>query len=133
MYIPRTHLTMVHWGVIFCKIISIIVRSFVPIYSKLLNYFFISQPVPLHIPCFWNFWFHPQVYKSLWHRIVCFGGCLWLFVVQCDQGWSHANSCFPVVEGAKCFSFGCIEHNISDCFTLRVHGSISLGVGFYLT
>ena len=47
-------------GVMFCKIISVIVCSFVPIYSQFLQYLFLYQPVPLHIPFFERFGFIPK-------------------------------------------------------------------------
>ena len=54
------HLTMVIWGLMFCKIIGVIICSFVPIYSQLLKDFFVSQLVPLQIPCFEHFDFIPE-------------------------------------------------------------------------
>ena len=91
MYIPRSHLTMVNWRVIFCEIISVIVCYYVPIYSNFLKHFLVSQPVSFHIPCFWTFWFHDQVENP---SVVEFSGlrgvagCLWSNVINA--------SCIPI-------------------------------------
>ena len=127
------HLTMVNWGVIFSKIISVFVCYFFLIYSQFIKKCFVSQPVPFHIPRFWTFWFHPWVYKYFCRRIVRFEGCCWLLVVQCNLGWSHTNRCCTCVEGATRFSFSWRGENITDCFTLCVYGAISIGVRFYWT
>ena len=76
---------MVNWEVIVCKIISVIVCFFLPIYSQFIKYLFVSQPVPLHIPCFEHFGFipkftNPSVIELSVSRGVA--GCLWSNVIK---------------------------------------------------
>ena len=71
---------MVNWRVVFCEIISVVVCSYVPIYSKLLKHFLVSQPVLFRIPCFEHFGFKPKFTNpSIVEFSVLRGvaGCLW--------------------------------------------------------
>ena len=80
MYIPRSHLTMVNWRVVFCKIISVIVCPYVPIYSKLIKHLLVSQTVPFHIPFFVIFGFIPEFTNPSVVELSVFrgvAGCLW--------------------------------------------------------
>ena len=60
MYIAKAHLTMLNWGVMFCKIISVIVCSIVLIYAQLTQHIFVSQLVPFISHVFEIFVFIPE-------------------------------------------------------------------------
>ena len=85
MYIPRKHLTILNWGVIFCKIICVVVYSFGPIYSQFFKDLFVSQLVPLHISCFERFGFIPNFKNpSVAELFILRGvnGCVWSNVIK---------------------------------------------------
>ena len=88
MYILRTHLTMVNWGVMFCKANIFILPYFLPIDYCLLKYLFVSKPVPLHIPFFQRFGFIPEFTKpSVVELSVLRGvaGCLWSNAIKAGR------------------------------------------------
>jgi len=63
---------------VFCKIISIIVHTFVPIYSKNVLFYFFFHPVVFHVPCFRLLLADGGVEDTFSSVVVCFeiGGAL---------------------------------------------------------
>ena len=136
MYIARTHLTMVNWRVMFCKIFSVIISFFIPKYSQFLKDFFVSQPDPLHIPCFGKFWFIPQITNPSVVELSVFrvvAGCLCSNAIKSGcmpiSGFPLLNVPHVSASAAEDTTFQIVLHPVCMGPFLSVFGFIGLGEG----
>jgi hypothetical protein len=87
-----SHIAMVGWRIMFCKIICQVCLTGLPINPELPLLFPIQQPFKSHIHQFCTLWPDSGIYNPLRCRIIRLDGSTWLGVTHLMQNVSHMHS-----------------------------------------
>ena len=107
--------------VMFGKVVTIVVRAFVPIDAKDVSYCLFLNPMVLHIPCLTPFDSHGCMYKGDGCTVVGFDSRWFLWVANRFQCSSYPNSNLCIVEKTSTLGFSSRADNVFYKFALRVN------------